>query len=102
MAKYKPYTYDQVTLLPVSFNDQIQAGTFEYTLSYIIDHKIDLLVFEHKYSNDDEGRPAIHPGLLLKAVLYAYSKVLWYKIKQSTAPLSMTFLFGSKTAGQED
>ena len=74
MAKYQPYSYDQVTLLPVSFKDQIHPGTFEYTLSYIIDTKIDLSVFEHKYSNDDEGRPAIHPGLLLKGVLYAYSK----------------------------
>jgi len=74
MAKYKPYSYDQVTLLPVSFKDQIHPGTFEYTLSYIIDHKIDLTIFEHKYSNDDEGRPAIHPGLLLKGVLYAYAK----------------------------
>lgn len=38
MARYKQYNYDQQKLLPISFSRQILPGTFEYTLSYIIDH----------------------------------------------------------------
>jgi len=42
MAKYKNFSYDQTRLLPVSFNKQIQPGSFEYTLSYLIDNRVDL------------------------------------------------------------
>jgi transposase len=74
MARYKDYNYDQVKLLPVSYAQQILPGTFEYTLSYLIDSKIDLSVFEARYHNDDTGAPAYDPAILLKIVLFAYSK----------------------------
>lgn len=49
-------------------------GTFEHTLSYLIDHELDLSIFDHRYDNDDTGRPAYDPALLLKIVLYAYAR----------------------------
>ena len=49
MARYKPANYDQMELIPVSFDEQIIAGTFEHTLSFLIDNKIDLSIFESKY-----------------------------------------------------
>jgi transposase len=74
MARYKHYDYSQTKLLPVSYERQILPGTFEHTLSYLIDEKIDLSVFESRYQNDATGAPAYDPALLLKIVLFAYSK----------------------------
>jgi transposase len=74
MARYKHYDYSQTKLLPVSYERQILAGSFEHTLSYLIDEKIDLSVFEAQYHNDVTGAPAYDPAILLKIVLFAYSK----------------------------
>jgi transposase len=78
MARYKHYDYGQTKMLPVSYERQILPGTFEYTLSYLIDNKIDLTVFEGRYKNDDGGAPAYDPAILLKIILFAYSKGIVY------------------------
>src|SRR6185295_8589192 len=74
MARYKPYDYGQMKLLPVSFREQILPGTFEYTLNELIDNEVDLTVFEQRYRNDESGAPAYDPAILLKIILYAYSR----------------------------
>jgi transposase len=74
MARYREYSYDQEMLLPVSLSQQIQPHTFEYTINYLVDHKIDLSVFESKYHNDQTGAPAIDPAILLKVILLGYSR----------------------------
>ena len=74
MARYKDYDYNQSKMIPVSFDQQILPGSFEYSLCYLIDHEIDLGVFEERYTNDDGGRPAYDPAILLKIILLAYSK----------------------------
>lgn len=74
MAKYKKFDYSQSRLLPVSFHKQIQPGTFEYTLSYLIDNKVDLSCFEELFKNDETGAPAYNPAILLKIILFAYSR----------------------------
>jgi len=74
MPRYKDYSYDQHKLLPIAFREQILPGTFEYTLNYLIDHEVDLSVFEARYGNDETGAPAYDPGILLKIVLYAYAR----------------------------
>ena len=74
MARYKKYSYEQTQLIPVSFAQQILPGSFEHALNYVVDHELDLSVFEQRYNNDDTGRPAYDPALLLKIVLFAYSK----------------------------
>ena len=74
MARYKPYDVDQDKLIPVSFREQILPGTFEYALSEIVDRHIDLSVFASRYANDDTGRLAYDPAVLLKIVLYGYYK----------------------------
>lgn len=78
MARYKHYDYAQMKMLPISFDRQILPGTFEHTLSYLIDEKVDLSVFEARYRNDEGGAPAYDPAILLKIVLYAYSKGIIY------------------------
>ena len=72
MPRFKEYNQQQTVLLPVSFDRQILPGTFEYTLNYLVDEKLDLSIFDHKYNNDETGRPAYDPALLLKIVLLAY------------------------------
>lgn len=74
MARYKHYNYDQQKLLPISFARQILPGTFEYTLSHIIDHELNLSRFDARYANDETGAPAYDPAILLKIVLYAYAR----------------------------
>src|SRR6516162_4190348 len=74
MARYKHYDYGQKKLLAVSFEQQILPGTFEHTLHQMIEEHIDLSVFEAQYRNDETGAPAYDPAILLKIVLYAYSK----------------------------
>ena len=74
MAKYKKYSYRQAKFLPIHFDKQIIPGTFEYTLNYLIDNEIDLSLFDNRYDNDDTGAPAYDPAILLKIVLFAYSR----------------------------
>ena len=74
MARYKDYDYDQMKMIPVSFDRQILPGSFEYSLSYLIDHELNLSCFDQHYRNDENGRPAYDPRLLLKIIILAYSK----------------------------
>ena len=74
MAKYKEYSYDQKMFLPVSFSEQVLPGTFEYTLNYVIDNELDLSLFHDRMHNDETGAPAYDPSILLKIILYAYSR----------------------------
>ncbi|HQU16821.1 MAG TPA: transposase, partial [Gammaproteobacteria bacterium] len=61
-------------MIPIAFKDQILPGTFEYTLSHLVDHELDLSSFDERNDNDETGRPAYDPALLLKIVVYAYSR----------------------------
>ena len=66
MAKYKKVSYEQQVFVPISYDKQILPGTFEYTINYLIDNKVDVSIFEERYKNDITGRPAWNPSILLK------------------------------------
>jgi transposase len=72
MAHYKTTEKDQGVFLPVNYHEQIIPGTYEHTLQYLIDTKLDISVFDGKYNNDLTGAAAIKPGVLLKIILYCY------------------------------
>lgn len=74
MAKFKPYNYDQLVMLPISLQDQLEAGTLEYTINTLVEKHIDLSVFEDRYQNDETGARAFNPKVLLKVILFAYSR----------------------------
>jgi transposase len=74
MPKYKPYNYDQTSMVVINSQEQLQPGTFEYALHHLVDTKLDLRIFYPRYKNDDTGRPAYDPAILLKIILFAYSK----------------------------
>ena len=74
MAKYIPCDYNQSSMVVINFENQLQPGTFEHAVHYLVDNKLDLSCFEATFNNDDNGRPAYDPAILLKIVLFAYSK----------------------------
>ena len=74
MARYKPYSYGQGKFIPIHFEKQILPGTFEYSLNHLIDHELDLTFFDERYKNEETGAPAYDPRILLKIVLFAYSR----------------------------
>jgi transposase len=74
MPRYKACHYDQLVMLPISLENQLLPGTLEHTINELVEKHIDLSVFEWRYNNDDNGATAIHPKVLLKVILLAYSK----------------------------
>ncbi len=68
MARYREYSYEQSLMLPIRLSLQVQPGTFEYTINYLVDNEIDLSVFESRYHNDETGAPAYDPAVLLKII----------------------------------
>jgi len=76
MAKYKSYDYDQMIMLPISLENQLTPGTLEFAIHTLVETRMDLSVFDEKYKNDEMGRSAYDPKVLLKIVLFAYSRGL--------------------------
>ena len=74
MPRFIPYNHHQDTMIVINFDDQILPGTFEHALHHLIEHKVDLSEFHNAYRNAFEGRPAIDPAILLKIILFAYSR----------------------------
>jgi transposase len=61
-------------MVVINYHDQLQPGTFGHALHHLIGSKLDLSIFYPGYRNDDGGRPAYDPAVLLKIILFAYSK----------------------------
>ncbi len=74
MANFIKYDYKKDTMLVINFGEQLQPGTFEHAIHYLIDNKLDLSVFHPKFKNNHTGRSAYDPAILLKIILFAYSK----------------------------
>jgi len=74
VPRFKHCNYDQDAMVVINYQDQLQPGTFEHAIHYLIEHKLDLSVFHPKYRNEDTGRLAYDPAILLKIILFAYSK----------------------------
>ena len=74
IAKYIPYDYNQNLFIGINLKHQLQAGTFEHALHYLVTQKLDLSIFDQSFKNTEEGRPAYDPAILLKIILFAYSK----------------------------
>lgn len=74
MPRFIECDYNQTVLLPVAFENQILPGTFEHSIHYLVDNQLDLSIFDSKYKNDENGRPAYDPAILLKIILLAYSR----------------------------
>jgi transposase len=76
MANYKPDLSCQSKFIPIDFAQQIIPGTFEYALSHIVDKHLDLTAFDDWYNNDNGGAAAYPPSVMLKIILFGYSRGL--------------------------
>jgi len=76
MAKYKSYNYSQNVLIPVSLEDQLMPGTLEFAIHALVETRINISIFDRRYGNDETGRLAYDPKILLKVVLFGYSRGL--------------------------
>ena len=65
MAKYKRYDYSQRLLIPVSLEDQLVPGTLEFAIHTLVENRLDMSVFDDNYQNDQTGRCAYNPKVLL-------------------------------------
>jgi transposase len=76
MAKFKAYDYRQRVFLPVSLEDQLMPGTLEFAIHTLVETRLDTSGFAQKYRNDETGRTAYDPKILLKIVLLGYARGL--------------------------
>jgi transposase len=74
MPRYKPYDYNQLMMIPVSLEEQLVPGTLEYAIHHLVEERIDTSFFDGRFCNDEEGRSAYDPKVLLKIVLFGYSR----------------------------
>jgi transposase len=76
MAKYRETEAEngQGLFLSINLKAQLLPGTLEYMLDRLIGEKIDISCFDKHYRNDKTGAKAIPPKVLLKLILYGYSK----------------------------
>lgn len=75
MARYKLVDRSP-KFIPVVLDAQVEPGTFEYALDYLVDNELDLSGLHARFRNDATGAPAYDPAVMLKIVLLAYSRGL--------------------------
>jgi len=73
MARYKEVD-TQPRFLPIDLARQLLPGSFEHALNHLLDQELDLSSFDARFNNDTTGASAYPPALLLKVVLFAYSR----------------------------
>jgi transposase len=72
MAKtYRPYSPDQMFLLPPSLQDWLPENHLSYFVSDVVD-QLDLSEIESYYEAEDRGQPPYHPRMMTKVLVYAY------------------------------
>lgn len=45
MPRFKRYNYDQDAMIVINYQDQLQHGTFEHPVHYLIKRNFDLSIF---------------------------------------------------------
>jgi len=49
-------------------------GSFAFTLDYLVDHELDLRDLDARFRNGEVGANAYYPRVMLKIVLFAYTR----------------------------
>ena len=93
MARYKPHDYEQKLMVAVTLDHQLPPGTLQYAIHHLINERVDTSIFDEKYRNDETGRRAYDPKILLKVVLMAYSRgILHSRPIERACVENMTFM----------
>ena len=54
MPKFKPYNHKQTSIVVINYEEQLQPGTFEHAIHYLITEKLDLSIFYKHFNNDSK------------------------------------------------
>ncbi len=100
MAKYKRYDYSQRVMIPISLDDQLVPGTLEFAIHTLVETRMDTSIFDIHYRNDEVGRSAYDPKVLLKIILFGYSRGLTTSRKLERA-CRENVIFMALTCGQQ-
>jgi hypothetical protein len=73
MARYKPVD-TQPKFVAIDLVAQLLPGPFGHALHHLLEQAIELTPFDARYRNDTTGAPAYAPSMLLRVVLFAYSR----------------------------
>ena len=76
MANYKHNDYNQLMMVPISLEEQLIPGTLEYAIHHVVEERLDMSIFDDRYCNDETGCKAIDPKVLIKIILFGYSRGL--------------------------
>jgi transposase len=63
-----------MVMMPVSLEKQRRPGTLEFAINLLVQRCIDPSIFDGRYTNAAASCPADAPQVLLKIVLFAYSR----------------------------
>jgi transposase len=86
-------------LVAVSLAEQLEPGTLEHTIHYVVENRLDLSGFDGERSNDETGRPGYDPRVLLKVVLLGYARGL-LSSRRLEAACKQNILFMALSCGQ--
>jgi len=100
MAKYKSYDYSQRVMIPISLDDQLMAVTLEFAIHALVETRMDTSIFDSHYHNDEVGRSAYDPKVLLKIILLGYSRGLTTSRKLESA-CKENVIFMALACGQQ-
>ena len=93
MPRFKPYDYRQDLMVPLKLEAQLPEGSLEYALHHLIEERVPDAWFETLYANDEIGRPAYSPRLLLKVILLGYARgIIGSRRLERACQENMTFL----------
>lgn len=77
MPKFKPYNHKQSSIIVINYEEQLQTGTFEHAIHYLIHHKLDLSIFNEHFKNDSTGRKAYDPAIVSNSLaIYLNQKTI--------------------------
>lgn len=93
MARFKPYDYAQGLMVPITLEAQLAPGTLEHALHHLIERRVAEDWFEELYANQEIGRPAYSPKLLLKVILLGYARgIIGSRRLEEACKENITFL----------
>lgn len=61
-------------MIAIELEKQIIAGTLEYAIHRLVEERIKIEPYEKKLKNDETGRPAYDPKVMLKRLQYCKKK----------------------------
>ena len=69
---FRRYDPKQTLILPPDLNEWLPPNHLARIVAQVVDNDLDLAPLVASYENEEGGRPAFHPRMLLKVVLYGY------------------------------